>query len=940
MTIVESIRAIAALYLIGMLCAANVTAQLPQTIELDNRLLRISFDKPTRAWSLYENISGEWQTVLHHASINFTAFSPDSVFIEPEGKEVTGTFERYSDAIGTGRRLSVRVSDSHARWEISFILYDTKKVCTIALSLTNTTAITWKMNELHLVDVTKAAYFQFGTSNILMHVNGYQSWSPSEVTKLDSVSRPASYWSTLFYEPEAHQTRLLGFITNSVSANSFKTDPFDAHTNQLCLTALSSLKTLEIPRGASFKSDRLMISLEATPQDNLQRYGEYLYWFAPQMNKPFTPSIIRPVPTTGKDAVPTGWCSWYYYYQHITEDSIVQNINAAAQHLKNAGMKYIQIDDGFQIAAGDWNTNNKFPHGHKWLVEEIHAKGFLAGLWVAPFAIAESSSVYKEHRDWLLRDTGDSLKEYFANDWWGGKIFSLDPSNPHVQSWLENLFYTVTNQWGYDYVKIDFLYFAHEGGKYFSNVTPAQAYQMGLAAIRNGVGSDKFILGCGAPMGSSIGYVDGMRIGGDIYAAWDGITPGVNAASQRTFYHNNVWYDDPDCLVVRDPLTIDQARAWASVVALSGQMNMLSDNLTALPQDRLELLKMTLPSYGVSATPLDLFSPPSEDGLLLRSADRESTLTLPGKWKFAVGDSAVYREVSFDDRDWKDIPVPAHWENAGFPDVDGFVWYRVKFTLPSGWKRGPITFSFGRIDDNDQTFLNGVLIGETGTMPPNYSSEWVAFRVYTIPDSVVNWGGENTLAVRVYDGSGPGGIYSIRQLNLPSVWNLPVNKGFEKWNIIGVFNWTKSALAAGLSPAQLGLSPRKTYLLYELWSDKFLGELKNEFSITLSATSSKILSIHEKKDRPFILSTSRHITQGAIDIANEQWDEKRRTLSVTSDNLVPGEYHVIVYVPSGYKLRKVVAPLKTEVSTTSESVQKVTLHVGGKSKVAWKVVFE
>jgi hypothetical protein len=795
------------------------------------------------------------------------------------------------------------------------------------------------MNELHLLDVGKAGYLQFGTGNVLMHVNGYQSWSNSEVAKLDSVTRPASFWSTLFHEPDANRSTLLGFITNSASTNSFRTRRFDLTDGELRFESVSDIKTLQLSPGGEFHSDRVLISLEASPAEHLEQYGQYLQMFSPQVNKPFTPSIIRPVPMTGKDAVPTGWCSWYYYYQHISEDSILQNLNFAARHLKSAGLRFIQIDDGFQIAAGDWDMNGRFPHGHKWMVDQIHQKGFFSGLWVAPFAVAESSSVYKEHRDWLLRNADGSPREYFANDWWGGRIFSLDPSHPAVQSWLENLFYMITSQWGYDYVKIDFLYFAHEGGKYHANVTSAQAYQMGLNAIRKGVGSDKFILGCGAPLGSSVGFVDGMRIGGDVYAGWDGVTPGVNAAAQRTFYHDNVWYDDPDCLIVRDPLTADQARAWASVVALSGQMNMLSDKLSALPPDRVDLLKMTLPSYGVPATPVDLFTPPNEDGLLLRSADGQSILKLPGKWKFAVGDSIAYREPGFDDNGWDEMPVPSRWENAGYAGVDSFVWYRVKFSFPPGWKKGPVTFSFGKIDDCDQTFLNGRLIGETGALPPNYGSEWTAFREYIISDSVVTWDGENTLAVRVYDGGGPGGIYSIRRLNLPSVWNLSVNKDFEKWNVVGVFNWSKAGVSTTITPARVGLSSRKTYIAYELWSDTYLGEMNKELPMSLGPTSSKILSIHEKQDRPFILSTSRHITQGATDIVNERWDAKNRTLTVTSDNLINGEYHVVVYEPSGYSLTKVIAPLKTEMSKISESVEKITLHISGKNKVVWKMVF-
>src|SRR5207237_9195694 len=144
---------------------------------------------------------------------------------------------------------------------------------------------------------------------------------------------------------------------------------------------------------------------------------------------------------------------------------------------------------------------------------------------------------------------------------------------------------------------------------------------------------------------------------------------------------------------------------------------------------------------------------------------------------------------------------------------------------------------------------------------------------------------------------------------LPSVWNLPVKKEYEQWNVIGVYNWSKEEMSASLTPLQLGLSARKSYVVYELWSEKFLGDLRKELVLNFSPTSSQILSVHQKQDHPFILSTSRHITQGAVDILDERWDAKSLTLAITSDNLVDGEYAVTVYVPPGHFITQVIAPL-------------------------------
>ncbi|HEY6191907.1 MAG TPA: alpha-galactosidase [Bacteroidota bacterium] len=927
--------------LLYLLCsiASQAPAQITRPVQTDNGLLKILLDPNSKTWSLFERQGDAWRVAIAGATVSLAFRDRDSLILSGEQAPVTTKTDEFSDEIGKGRRIVMRAEGPEAGWAITLDLYDNKKILGLSATAANKTSSEWRPSRFHILDVGGAGYLGFDTNRVLMHVNGYQSWSNCDVVRLDSANRNTSYWSTLFDEPEVYSSLLIGFVTNSLATNSITTTPMAMETGQIQISSTSELSPLAIPPGSEARSDRMIIAFDASPLDNLQRYGEYLQMFAPSVNKPFTPAGKSTGSGAATPRVPAGWCSWYYYYQHISEDSILENLNLAAKDLKQAGLRTIQIDDGYQIAAGDWNTNDRFPHGHEWLVNQIHQKGFLAGLWVAPFAVAESSSVFKEHRDWLLRDAGDTLKQFFANDWWGGRIYSLDPTKKEVQLWLENLFYRITNAWGYDYVKIDFLYFPGEAGRYSRQVSATQAYQMGLQAIRRGCGSDKFILGCGAPIGPSIGIVDGMRIGGDVYAGWGGITPCVKAAATRWFYHRAVWDDDPDCLVVRDPLTVDQARAWAAVVSLSGQMNLLSDRLASLPADRVDLLRMTLPVYDRGARPVDLLSEPKESGLTLRPAEGDGSIPLPDQWMFSPGDSMARKDPGFDDAQWKEISIPSRWEDAGYTGLDGFAWYRVKFSVPAGWKHGPMKLYLGRIDDCDETYLNGTLVGKSGTLPPGYVTDWTSFRIYTIPEALMNWEGENTIAVRAYDGGGPGGFYSIRQLTLPSIWNLGVEKEFEKWNVVGLFNWSNDESDVAIETAQLGLSPAKTYVAYELWGDRYAGEFRNKSSYRLKPTSSQIFSIHEKLKRPFILSTSRHITQGAVDLAYEEWNPSTHILSVTSGNLVAGAYSAIVFVPQGFEFKGVVSPVRCDTTSVSGEVVKLNFTIGKKNSISWKVRF-
>ncbi|TQJ30039.1 alpha/beta hydrolase-fold protein [Microbacterium sp. SLBN-146] len=133
------------------------------------------------------------------------------------------------------------------------------------------------------------------------------------------------------------------------------------------------------------------------------------------------------------------------------------------------------------------------------------------------------------------------------------------------------------------------------------------------------------------------------------------------------------------------------------------------------------------------------------------------SIDLEGTWKFTKGDDPSYASPSFDDSAWSDIQVPG--DGSPFASYDGFAWYRLDFTLPAEAQGTNLVASLGFLDDIDEAFLNGVRIGGSGTMPPAASSQWFEKRLYPVPADAPNFGGENTLAVRLYDMNGGGGWY-------------------------------------------------------------------------------------------------------------------------------------------------------------------------------------
>lgn len=149
-------------------------------------------------------------------------------------------------------------------------------------------------------------------------------------------------------------------------------------------------------------------------------------------------------------------------------------------------------------------------------------------------------------------------------------------------------------------------------------------------------------------------------------------------------------------------------------------------------------------------------------GISEERTDIDFVLQFPVRWKFSTGDEEQWSDPGFNDKGWKDLIVPAKWDFQGFREYDGYGWYRITFDLPPGAKKERLVALLGKIDDVDETFLNGERIGRTGRVRRDGSistqSDYQKVRGYDIPASLVKEKG-NVLAVRVYDGMIDGGIY-------------------------------------------------------------------------------------------------------------------------------------------------------------------------------------
>lgn len=315
-------------------------------------------------------------------------------------------------------------------------------------------------------------------------------------------------------------------------------------------------------------------------------------YFAKMNVKPLTDKKIK------------GYTSWYNYYQKINEKIILRDLDAISE--KTDKVNTFQIDDGYQTAVGDWLSINKtkFPNGMKPIVEKIHAKGWQAGLWLAPFGAQKGSKLASEHSDWLVK--GKNGKPIMVGANWGG-FYAIDIDNTDARAYIKNVFDTVLNDWGFDLVKLDFLYATAVVPLH--NKTRGQLAYESIDFLRECVGN-KQILGCGVQQMPCFGKVEYMRIGADMDLGWkhkffrnlthreDVSTPNaIHNSVYRRCLNNRAFLCDPDVFLLRRSnikFTFEQQKVLAKFIKLFGSVLFMSDNVDEYDDEQMAVFNDTL----------------------------------------------------------------------------------------------------------------------------------------------------------------------------------------------------------------------------------------------------------------------------------------------------------------------------------------------------------
>lgn len=167
-------------------------------------------------------------------------------------------------------------------------------------------------------------------------------------------------------------------------------------------------------------------------------------------------------------------------------------------------------------------------------------------------------------------------------------------------------------------------------------------------------------------------------------------------------------------------------------------------------------------------------------------------ISLRRDWKFHVGDNMLWARSDYDDGNWEKIRVPTAWEDEGFHGYDGFAWYRTRFDGKNLDRNDSYYLNMGYIDDTDEVYLNGTLIGFSGQAPPKFKTAYNTPRKYIIPADLINFEGDNLIAVRVFDAMHGGGIvdgqigiFTLEEnsrllVDLQGIWQFTRSRAGEK----------------------------------------------------------------------------------------------------------------------------------------------------------------
>jgi hypothetical protein len=495
----------------------------------------------------------------------------------------------FDDALGKGRELVRRWTADGFEVEQRIRVFDGRRDIAVFGRITNRTGKTATLGEIRLIDSVSPA------GKCWWVAGSYKTPAAVAYPYATPACRPApegdaeqTYQSgglLAFSPPKSNTAMAVGMLSAEGGVPEI-TAKFLPGKGGASLRAGFDYHARPLADGETLVLDPVWLSAEDRFLA-LEHYGDAVAALAPKPLRTATNAL---------------WCSWYPIRMTLSEEITLANARIAAEHFKPLGMDVIQLDHGWQRGdiCGDWVVNERFPHGLKWLADELRTKyGMKLGLWVAPTQVAETSQLFREHPEYLKLDAAGKPALY-GNWFWkpNPRMARLDVGRPGAEQWLEETFARLSAE-GAAYYKIDFI-----------SGTPS--LHRAMKAIRRGAGESAWIRFCQTPPLLSAGVASSAYIGDDTGDAGIGYWMDVMRKNApllaASYWVNGRLYQREICdMSVGLKAPVEEARFRMTIMTLGGCSISFSDDFRDLDLPRIRMMQKCLPPGNPPARPLDLY---------------------------------------------------------------------------------------------------------------------------------------------------------------------------------------------------------------------------------------------------------------------------------------------------------------------------------------------
>jgi alpha-galactosidase len=524
-----------------------------------------SFDYQLSGKTIFRNACSEARYIL--GGKEWTVKSSDYTGVSLEQRQVNDNF-------GSGRVYCVKYSDASANvsLEQDIYFYDFYPYLITTLRLVSANNIISSNYLAPVVSNTSNTWSDDGNNNRMLLVpwdnDGFVRYACCYLN-----TNLTSYEATAVYNGESRNGLVIGSISHDIwkSAIYIKASGNKTIEEVRCYSGASSDLTRDmIPHGKisgkSIYSAKMLVGFFDDWRIGMEMYG-------------YANTLIAPSHNTWKRGTPMGWNSWGVIMEHIN----YTNTNEISAFYKNELYPrgfYNEQENVIVDLDSFWAEGLPSDAIRKQFAASCKDRNQIPGIYWGPFAHWGGLDNYVEFtnnkyrfRDCVIRANGEPATLDGA--------YCLDPTHPAVKERISKMF-AQFKDWGYEYVKLDFVNFgAVQSDSYYNNnvTTAIQAYNEGMQHLLNEAGDDMFIALSIAPI-FPYSYANSRRISCDAWGTIGHTEYVMNALSYGWWTNRFYQYNDPDHVVLQRENESEGANRARITSAVITGMFLMGDNFS------------------------------------------------------------------------------------------------------------------------------------------------------------------------------------------------------------------------------------------------------------------------------------------------------------------------------------------------------------------------